>query len=888
MTDYQPVSLDALCNAGVEALADLTHEPPLGRQSLQGLPFQVGAPEPRPERCFLRCSAADGAVTVPIGRACHTVIVAHAVLDSQLMAGGPLGRPVATYAFRVASGRHTAGGAASDDAVHEVAIRERFEIAAPVPDRAYLGVDDPGQRLWPRYEGRWEYAGSRQTEVTRGPVTYTLWAWRNPVPEQVVEELQVAPSVGGPAFIVAGVTTGHVDEHPFPRQGRREVKLTLTDPDAARRPFDLGAKVDRGIATYVHPLPAADAGSFVGDRYAGWGEAQNPASSPAYTEIAATPSATVTVEQGGSALGRVRWGDVEQRGSAADGGVRVELLDGGRNWVHVTVLDADTGKPVPCRVHFRSPAGVPFQPHGHHNQVNSNNGSWHIDVGGDVRLGQITYAYIDGRCQGWLPRGDVIVDVARGFEYQPVRARVRIEPGQRELTLRLKRWTDMNARGWYSGDSHVHFLSAQGSHTESQGEDLNVVNLLQSQWGSLFTNSEEFTGGASVHQQGNNIVYVSQENRQHFLGHLILWGLKEPVMPWCSDGPGEAEPGGSLDVTMSDWADRTHAQGGHVIIPHLPYPNGEPAALIATGRADGVEMMRQGEFNHLEYYRYLNCGYRLPLVGGTDKMSNDVPIGLYRTYAQVGDREFTYGAWCDAVKTRAHVPERRPADRAQRGRRRHRRHAAAVGRRHGGGARVGGEHPADPHPATGAAGPGDRAGRRGARRRPQGTAAAGAARAGTGRRPQLAGGTGRRARLRERAAPRRLAARYFCTHLPGLHRGRRRVVDVQPRHRGVHADPDRRLPLLRAPHRAAPPRRADHLPPRRAGPRRLPGTPLPGSARGPAPAPAPARHRPLSAAAAPSLVHGAAAGCRRAVSEEVAAGRPGRRDRWSVPGPTVP
>ena len=650
MTDYHPVSLDALCNAGVEVLGDLTHEPPLGRQALQGLPFQVGASEPRPERCFLRCSADAGAVTIPVRRACHTVIVAHAVLDSQLMAGGPLGRPVATYAFRVAGGRGTSGGAASDDAVHEVAIRERFEIAAPVLDRAYLGVNDRGLRLWPRYEGRWEYAGSRQTEVTGGPVTYTLWAWRNPVPEHVVEELRVAPAAGGPAFILAGVTTGHVDEHPFPRQGRREVKLTLTDVEAAHRPFDLDVKVDRGIATYAHPLPAADAGAFVGNRYAGWGETQNPASSPAYTEIAATPSATVTVEQGGSALGRVRWGDVEQRGSAADGGVRVELLDGGRNWVHVTVLDADSGKPVPCRVHFRSPAGVPFQPHGHHNQVNSNNGSWHLDVGGDVRLGQITYAYIDGRCQGWLPRGDVIVDLARGFEYQPVRARVRIEPGQRELTLRLKRWTDMNARGWYSGDSHVHFLSAQGSHTESQGEDLNVVNLLQSQWGSLFTNSEEFTGGASVHQQGNNIVYVSQENRQHFLGHLILWGLKEPVMPWCSDGPGEAEPGGSLDVTMSDWADRTHAQGGHVIIPHLPYPNGEPAALIATGRADGVEMMRQGEFNHLEYYRYLNCGYRLPLVGGTDKMSNEVPVGLYRTYAQVGDREFTYGAWCEAVK----------------------------------------------------------------------------------------------------------------------------------------------------------------------------------------------------------------------------------------------
>ena len=76
--------------------------------------------------------------------------------------------------------------------------------------------------------------------------------------------------------------------------------------------------------------------------------------------------------------------------------------------MHVTVVDHETGKPVPCRVHFRTPEGIPYQPHGHHNHVNSNLGSWHMDVGGDVRLGQITYAYIDGTCQGWLPRGDLI------------------------------------------------------------------------------------------------------------------------------------------------------------------------------------------------------------------------------------------------------------------------------------------------------------------------------------------------------------------------------------------------------------------------------------------------------------------------------------------------
>jgi hypothetical protein len=273
-----------------------------------------------------------------------------------------------------------------------------------------------------------------------------------------------------------------------------------------------------------------------------------------------------------------------------------------------------------------------------------------VDVGGDLRLGQITYAYIDGTCEGWLPRGDVVVDVARGFEYEPVRTKVRIEPGQQQLTLRLKRWINMNQRGWYSGDTHVHFLSERGSHTESSGEDLNVVNLLQAQWGSLFTNTEEFSGEASVSRQGDNIVYVSQENRQHFLGHLTLLGLKRPVMPWSSDGQGEGELGGTMETTLSHWADEAHAQGGYVVGTHFPEPNGEPAALVATGRLDAIEMIRMAEANHNEYYRYLNCGYRLPIVGGTDKMTSDVPVGLYRTYAKLGkDEEFTYESWCRSV-----------------------------------------------------------------------------------------------------------------------------------------------------------------------------------------------------------------------------------------------
>ena len=233
----------------------------------------------------------------------------------------------------------------------------------------------------------------------------------------------------------------------------------------------------------------------------------------------------------------------------------------------------------------------------------------------------------------------------------PCGPRCRIQPGQRELTLTLNRWTDERAGGWASGDTHVHFLSVDGGHREAAAEDLHVVNLLQAQWGHLFTNTEDFTGRASERSEGETVVHVGQENRQHVLGHLGLLGLREPVMPWSSDGPSEAEIGGALEATLSDWADEGRARGALVTLPHFGYPNGETATLIATDRIDAVEMIWLGAYFHREYYRYLDAGYRLPLVGGTDKMTNEVPVGIYRTYVRMpADEPFSYDAWTQGIR----------------------------------------------------------------------------------------------------------------------------------------------------------------------------------------------------------------------------------------------
>lgn len=92
-------------------------------------------------------------------------------------------------------------------------------------------------------------------------------------------------------------------------------------------------------------------------------------------------------------------------------------------------------------------------------------------------------------------------------------------------------------------------------------------------------------------------------------------------------------------------------------MPHAPDPQAERAADIVLGLVDAIEMMvqnpRAGQispFGLADWYRYLNIGYHLPLVGGSDKMEASSLLGGIRTYAHLGSHDFTYRNWMDAVR----------------------------------------------------------------------------------------------------------------------------------------------------------------------------------------------------------------------------------------------
>ena len=321
--------------------------------------------------------------------------------------------------------------------------------------------------------------------------------------------------------------------------------------------------------------------------------------------------------------------------------------------VAFSLRDAKTGEATYARVRITDADGDYWPPRGHQKHVPV---GWRQDVGGDVTIGDKTFAYVAPRFVADLPAGDLVVEVHKGMEYEPTL--VSIAAGENAPVIEIKRWTDSNASGWYSGDTHVHFLDDHHSLLEIRAEDLNVINVLATKWGELITDVDRFTGGPSPLSVPGHVVYFNEETRHSWLGHLVLHRLTELVYPLTWGGPSEGVRGGYDYPPMAHQADKTHAQGGLVTWAHFPGPSGELPIDIALGKIDSVDLFTWGDpfagANNMPspvewWYKFLNTGSRLGATGGTDKMSNNQVVGSVRTYAYVGE-QFSYDRWADALK----------------------------------------------------------------------------------------------------------------------------------------------------------------------------------------------------------------------------------------------
>ena len=623
-------------------LADM----PAGEHRFWGIPFHL-APAGAGERFAVVSRAGgrkvDGSATVPVGAKARRVLFAHVCSPCNGERATIEGAAEQVGTYRILF---------EDGSAVEQELRRRFEIHdvnVPWGHHPFLCRNCREFRSVPLHDKDGPWGRNQVGTVTENGGDLQGWwlfDWENPHPDKRIEEIALAAS--GPAAVALGaVTLCDEGSDPLAWAARAAVAVSAGGGEEPE------LSMERGVIARQDALFVPEEGYLTSEE-SGWGRGGQEVRPGGYAEIHGSAEGRLGVRTEADGEEEIRWGDVLGSGAVEQGGVRVELVSPrGNQWVHVQVVDGESGKPVGTRVHFRSPQGAYIAPHGHQADINT---AWFEDVGGDCKVRGTPYAYIDGTCQIDLPVGEVYVEVARGFEYRPLRRKLEIKPGQRHLTLTMERAFDMKERGYYSGDTHVHFLSSQSAHLEAAAEDLNVTHLLASQWGRLFTSWEEFTGGLAPTSSGENLIWVSQENRQHVLGHISLLGLKELVAPMCTGGPQEDWIGGAIEVLMADWAEACRSQGGLVIMPHMPVPDFENAANIVMGHADAAEMcwVWQGERigqGELGYYRWLNVGQKLPIVGGTDKMSNDRVLGGSRTYARLaGGEEFTFDNWCRAVR----------------------------------------------------------------------------------------------------------------------------------------------------------------------------------------------------------------------------------------------
>jgi hypothetical protein len=538
----------------------------------------------------------------------------------------------------------------SDGSGHTQPVRARFEVAMhESPGPVWLAMSfsmprtiDPAAPL----EGyNWGWA---QYALAGGPSAPLLvYAMPNPYPEKRIRSLTIRGCQDSP-LLVAGLTLYQGSANPLRHLPRRNYRVKTADgPRKVEQ-----VEVDLGGVARMHASPGPRGTSWLNSPYAGLNNREPDRGAEDLIEIYGAEDATVSVKlEGRERPVDFRLGDAFSKGRSAAGNTALEVLGGQRQWMQVTVLDGSTGEPTPVRIHFSGPRGDYLAPYGHHSQINPN---WFEDYGADVLVSGRSYAYVPGEFTTDMPVGDVYVEMYRGFEYAPVRRKVTIRPGQKNLTLRIDRWKDLRSEGWVTADTHVHFISPHTAWLEAQGEGVNVVNLLASQWGRLFTNVGDITGRVGV-VEDDTIVYVGTENRNHMLGHMSMLGTQGlPVFPMCCGGPSEAWVADPDFRAMAQWAAENKRKGGVVIRPHFPgCGHTEDPVPILLGLVDALEIrgLRGDDFPTQEWYRYLNCGYRVAVCAGTDKMAAGTALGWQRTYAKLDpSRPFTYANWAKAVR----------------------------------------------------------------------------------------------------------------------------------------------------------------------------------------------------------------------------------------------
>jgi len=346
------------------------------------------------------------------------------------------------------------------------------------------------------------------------------------------------------------------------------------------------------------------------------------------------------------------------------GGARRTILITERHWkrpmgvLTIRTVDGNTSEQTGSRIHLTASDGKFYAP---------------TDAYARVSIVGDRIFHTPGNFTVEVPPGPVSITAVKGFEFHPETTEVSIIQNEvHNITIALQPMTNMAARGWYSGSTHVHMNYAGNLHNTlenlimmSTAEDQDVINELIANKDNRILDHQFFVEGGDAHPLSSNdqLLVVGEEYRPPFYGHVFFLGLRDHLIsPFTTGYEGTAIE--SLYPSNTDMLRKAKAQGATVGYVHAFGGESDPLngnlgggkgymVDAALGTTDAVEWSDPGHAGFFPWYATLNNGLQVTAVGGEDSISNlqqSKLIGSVRTYVYTGARGLNLKAWLAGLR----------------------------------------------------------------------------------------------------------------------------------------------------------------------------------------------------------------------------------------------
>ena len=329
--------------------------------------------------------------------------------------------------------------------------------------------------------------------------------------------------------------------------------------------------------------------------------------------------------------------------------------------LNVTILDRATSRPTACRVNVVGPDGNFYEPKENSLSAYSLTGTWPERLAGNrPTKAPIRYFghffYTTGKFTVAVPPGAVRIELWKGFEYAPETLTVDVAAGAtRDVELTIANDTPLAARGWHSGDPHLHFIRASDSDETTvfdllEAEDIrlgmvlcyNETNAYPGVMPELVTPQLRGLGRKSIRRRGDYQIISGQEYRNVVSGHMNLFMRDQLVLEGTQLDPNRGPAFGTI-------AAETREQGGYSFHAHGGYSQ-EIWADLVQGATDGVELLQFGIYRGIGlegWYHVLGAGFRFPGIAACDYPACR-KLGDCRTYVHI-DGEANFSDWMEGA-----------------------------------------------------------------------------------------------------------------------------------------------------------------------------------------------------------------------------------------------